>query len=206
MNATANHGTDCARTGTLPEPARVPAKTFKACRLCRRLKMRCEGNAKPPCHRCSTSGADCVFDFVEVSRKRKVSDEDDLRDEIRQLKHHVASLAQTQKRAAPENIPAGNNHYAINSFNDNGDGSPLAGENDLSPEQLSAPVNAVNDLAPKFTPEEVPKDTSQIYNRWRASGNVSVMDQRLNLTLTPLDDVVTKELIGEDEARKLFNM
>lgn len=206
MNATANHGTDCARTGTLPELARVPAKTFKACRLCRRLKMRCEGNAKPPCTRCSTSRADCVFDSIEVSRKRKVSDEDDLRDEIRQLKRHVASLAQTQKRAAPENIPAENDHYTINSINENGDEPSLTGENDLSPEQLSAPVNAVNDLAPKFTSEEVNKDTSQICNRLRASGNVLVMNQRTNVSSMHLDDVVTKEWIGEDEARKLFNM
>lgn len=50
---------------------RPPATTriFKACRNCRRQKMKCLGSSNSPCPRCRNSGVECVFD--EVGRRKR---------------------------------------------------------------------------------------------------------------------------------------
>ena len=47
--------------------ASAAEKTFKACRACRQLKMRCEGPA--PCTRCTASGAACIFDRIGAKKR-----------------------------------------------------------------------------------------------------------------------------------------
>jgi hypothetical protein len=39
-------------------------RTFKACRTCRRQKMRCEGKEFAPCRRCRVAKVECIFDVV----------------------------------------------------------------------------------------------------------------------------------------------
>ncbi|KAJ5627951.1 hypothetical protein N7490_010179 [Penicillium lividum] len=48
----------------------VPIRFFKACRWCRRQKMRCDARQQVPCFRCRSTGRDCILDPIEDNRRR----------------------------------------------------------------------------------------------------------------------------------------
>ncbi|KAJ6109379.1 MFS multidrug transporter [Penicillium sp. IBT 16267x] len=48
----------------------VPIRFFKACRWCRRQKMRCDARHQVPCFRCRSTGRDCILDPIEDNRRR----------------------------------------------------------------------------------------------------------------------------------------
>ncbi|CAG8068411.1 unnamed protein product [Penicillium nalgiovense] len=48
----------------------VPVRFFKACRWCRRQKMRCDARSQVPCFRCRSSGRDCILDPIDDGRRR----------------------------------------------------------------------------------------------------------------------------------------
>lgn len=184
-----------------PEPETSPAKTFKACRHCRRLKMRCEGNGIPPCQRCTASGAECVYDAIESSKKRKRAEEEILREEIRTLQRHVASLNEARLRPITSYLQTVVDTYTANTPEQSGNDPDSRAESELSPEQLSAPVSTVHDLA--STPRASSGNLHYIH-----SGDHSTEHLRntQEAELAPSTDVVTKFSIKEDEARRLFHM
>lgn len=186
------------RSGHSSEPGTPPAKTFKACRHCRRLKMRCEGNGIPPCQRCAASGAECVYDAIESSKKRKRAEEENLREEIRKLQRHVASLNEARLRPITSYLQTVVDTYTANTPEQSGNDLDSREESELSPEQLSAPVSTVHDLAP--TPRASSGNTN--------SGNrpPDYLRNRQEATLIQSTDVVTKFSINEDEVRRLFHM
>ncbi|KAK5796280.1 hypothetical protein VI817_005565 [Penicillium citrinum] len=48
----------------------IPVRFFKACRWCRRQKMRCDARNQVPCFRCRSTGRDCILDPIEDTRRR----------------------------------------------------------------------------------------------------------------------------------------
>ncbi|KAE8378094.1 C6 transcription factor [Aspergillus bertholletiae] len=48
----------------------VPVRFFKACRWCRKQKMRCDARTQVPCFRCRSAGRDCILDPMEDGRRR----------------------------------------------------------------------------------------------------------------------------------------
>ncbi|KAJ5727898.1 hypothetical protein N7493_005718 [Penicillium malachiteum] len=48
----------------------LPIRFFKACRWCRRQKMRCDARHQVPCFRCRSTGRDCILDPIEDNRRR----------------------------------------------------------------------------------------------------------------------------------------
>ncbi|KAE8353837.1 hypothetical protein BDV28DRAFT_164652 [Aspergillus coremiiformis] len=48
----------------------VPVRLFKACRWCRKQKMRCDARTQVPCFRCRSAGRDCILDPMEDGRRR----------------------------------------------------------------------------------------------------------------------------------------
>lgn len=48
----------------------VPVRFFKACRWCRRQKMRCDARSQVPCFRCRSTGRDCILDPIDDGRRR----------------------------------------------------------------------------------------------------------------------------------------
>ncbi|CAI7628162.1 unnamed protein product [Penicillium glandicola] len=48
----------------------VPIRFFKACRWCRRQKMRCDARSQVPCFRCRSTGRDCILDPIDDGRRR----------------------------------------------------------------------------------------------------------------------------------------
>ncbi|KAJ5166960.1 uncharacterized protein N7482_005741 [Penicillium canariense] len=47
----------------------IPIRFFKACRWCRRQKMRCDARTQVPCFRCRSTGRDCILDPIEDTRR-----------------------------------------------------------------------------------------------------------------------------------------
>ncbi|CAI7673827.1 unnamed protein product [Penicillium manginii] len=47
----------------------IPVRFFKACRWCRRQKMRCDARNQVPCFRCRSTGRDCILDPIEDTRR-----------------------------------------------------------------------------------------------------------------------------------------
>ncbi|GKZ22307.1 hypothetical protein AbraIFM66951_007940 [Aspergillus brasiliensis] len=62
---------------TVPElrfrSGNVPTRYFKACRWCRKQKMRCDARNQVPCARCRAVGRDCVLDPVESARRQNTA-------------------------------------------------------------------------------------------------------------------------------------
>ncbi|PYH90444.1 C6 transcription factor [Aspergillus ellipticus CBS 707.79] len=48
----------------------APARYFKACRGCRKQKMRCDARNQVPCARCRAAGRDCILDPIDEARRR----------------------------------------------------------------------------------------------------------------------------------------
>ncbi|KAJ6022559.1 uncharacterized protein N7446_012909 [Penicillium canescens] len=48
----------------------IPIRFFKACRWCRRQKMRCDARSQTPCFRCRSTGRDCILDPIDDGRRR----------------------------------------------------------------------------------------------------------------------------------------
>ncbi|KAJ5091589.1 hypothetical protein NUU61_006459 [Penicillium alfredii] len=48
----------------------IPVRFFKACRWCRRQKMRCDARNQVPCFRCRSTGRDCILDPIDDGRRR----------------------------------------------------------------------------------------------------------------------------------------
>ncbi|KAE8152308.1 C6 transcription factor [Aspergillus avenaceus] len=48
----------------------APVRFFKACRGCRKQKMRCDARTQVPCFRCRAAGRDCILDPMDDGRRR----------------------------------------------------------------------------------------------------------------------------------------
>ncbi|KAF4990551.1 hypothetical protein FDECE_14330 [Fusarium decemcellulare] len=87
------------------DPQEPPPRRLKACRTCRRQKMRCDGNPNNPCPRCVNAGVQCIFDLAEKrdiadsasggAQKRKI---DALEEELRLMKSQMRQIAQSAQR------------------------------------------------------------------------------------------------------------
>lgn len=205
MSGNTDAGSSCAVHGARPGMDHTPAKTFKACRLCRKMKMRCEGNENPPCKRCISAGHECIFDHVESARKRKRTEEEDLREEVQKLKYRIASLTDTRNSSTPLDNSTRFDTLAPRPDEPGMSESDFAGPHGLSPEQLSAPVTAVHEMAPNCShvaPEHAGLIRPKALN---TSLHNSLSSSLVDLT-NSADDFLTKHSIGEEQAHALFNM
>ncbi|KAF2022416.1 hypothetical protein BU24DRAFT_418045 [Aaosphaeria arxii CBS 175.79] len=99
-----------------PTPTAEPSpRRMKACRTCRRQKMRCEGNVEKPCPRCVNSGVPCIFDIIESKRhqsavpgaphssirKRK---RESLQNEVQDLKEQLGRLKRSAASSGDQPI------------------------------------------------------------------------------------------------------
>lgn len=48
-----------------------PTRLFKACRRCRKQKMRCDARQQIPCSRCKSAGHDCLVDPIQRGRSQR---------------------------------------------------------------------------------------------------------------------------------------
>ncbi|KAH8797335.1 hypothetical protein F5884DRAFT_253948 [Xylogone sp. PMI_703] len=94
----------------------APPRRLKACRTCRRQKMRCTGSPESPCPRCVNAGVECIFDFVEERRANEDGADlrgqkrrfDALEDDFQSLRRDLQSLTSIVHeiyQGPPEIIP-----------------------------------------------------------------------------------------------------
>ncbi|EMT62710.1 hypothetical protein FOC4_g10006343 [Fusarium odoratissimum] len=81
-------------TQQLSDPSEPPPRRLKACRTCRRQKMRCEGKPNDPCPRCINAGVACIFDLAE---RRDMSDSA-LQEELRVMKSQMREIVHSAQR------------------------------------------------------------------------------------------------------------
>ncbi|PYH58087.1 putative C6 transcription factor Prf [Aspergillus niger CBS 101883] len=113
----------------IPRPKRI------ACVLCRRRKLRCDGN-KPSCGRCSRLGHECIFDEVRKKSGPK-------RGYVKQLEARLAQVETLLKsQGAQVQQSQGNSPIALPSINSTGvpDTSPQDDVHMSSPEGETDPT------------------------------------------------------------------
>ena len=91
------------------------SKRFKACRTCKRQKMKCEGPDHAPCKRCRNARTECIFDLIDSTKrpqKRPMEDEllhsekfRSLEQEIKELRGAIQSLTRVTSQSAFGDIP-----------------------------------------------------------------------------------------------------
>ncbi|KAL3259863.1 hypothetical protein BDQ94DRAFT_181239 [Aspergillus welwitschiae] len=118
---------------TVPElrfrSGNVPTRYFKACRWCRKQKMRCDARNQVPCARCRAVGRDCILDPVESARR------------------------QSTRRSSPANRPVRRQQARSPWTEPHGFGSPSPREQDFSTSTTvqDVPINASLDSLPEST-------------------------------------------------------
>ncbi|GAQ42574.1 C6 transcription factor [Aspergillus niger] len=107
----------------------VPTRYFKACRWCRKQKMRCDARNQVPCARCRAVGRDCILDPVESARR------------------------QSTRRSSPATRPIRRQQARSPWTEPHGFGSPSPREQDYSTSTTvqDVPINASLDSLPEST-------------------------------------------------------
>ncbi len=193
-------------------------RRYKACRTCKRQKMRCvmaEGNSVL-CLRCLNAGVQCVFDKAAsrtrdsgVERPAKRQKLLALSQELDNLKAQMATISQSRTRLSHEDI------RQLSSAEAGTQGvldtvatppSPLQHHNDtedcptFSPENLSVPVTAVHVMMHPPTGGEAERNsvgwTVENQSRWN----------RADLDKVQRKDIVAQQKLDEVEARNLFDL
>ena len=203
----------------LAAPSLNNERRYRACRTCRRQKMRCDGRDGISCRRCLNAGVDCVFDKT-TSRKRTSLAEGSakrqklqaLTDEITALKAQVASLNDSQcqleqEHAGPLLLPqcqepeqpdAGATISSSQTSAD--DKNEINICHTFSPENLSVPVTAVHVMMHPPLEGEPERNsagwTVENQSKWNREDHIK----------TTCKDIVARQEMDESEARHLFDL
>ncbi|PGH18548.1 hypothetical protein AJ79_00327 [Helicocarpus griseus UAMH5409] len=97
-----DNATNQSNPGWVPRPKRI------ACVICRRRKLRCDGN-KPSCGTCSRLGHDCAYDEVRKKSGPK-------RGYVKQLEARLAQVETLLKSHDPGDVPQQSSAAADTSF------------------------------------------------------------------------------------------
>ncbi|KAJ5902005.1 hypothetical protein N7495_002533 [Penicillium taxi] len=132
----------------------VPIRHFKACRWCKRQKMRCDARHQVPCFRCRSTGRDCILDPIEDNTRRRS-------ERRRKTIGHYSSVASPREQHSVYHSPVAG-HDAT--FDTNIDSLPATSaledlrrsqttdqsgpeSQQLSPNDMIAPVSAVHSMS-----------------------------------------------------------
>ncbi|KAI1621763.1 hypothetical protein EDD37DRAFT_494991 [Exophiala viscosa] len=187
---------------------------YKACRTCRRQKMRCDGGDETSCQRCIRAGVECVFDKTASKRQSVTADgfakrqkTQTLANEVAVLKTQVASLRQSQELRDPSaSSPLEGNQLRDTSVTHMEALSPPPEQDEthishsFSPENLGVPVTAVHAMIHPPIHGEPERNAAG----WTAE-NQSKWNRRDNSRHTRRD-IIARGLIEEAEARHLFDI
>ncbi|KZN93291.1 Protein priB [Penicillium chrysogenum] len=180
----------------------VPVRFFKACRWCRRQKMRCDARSQVPCFRCRSSGRDCILDPIDDGRRRN------------DRRRKTTTPARNQSTASPlgsrtgYHTPASRDQgFSPATVQDGGFDTPIDSLPDstglsslqrsytsdangpesqqLSPNEMIAPASAVHSMSVNLL------DTNDIFMENSAKG-----DSR--------GDIVARGIVSEELARVMY--
>ncbi|KAJ5161547.1 C6 transcription factor [Penicillium capsulatum] len=184
----------------------VPIRFFKACRWCRRQKMRCDARHQVPCFRCRSTGRDCILDPIEDTRRR--SERNDRRRKMSTPRYNGSAVTSPLDPRSGFHTPASRNE----------DYSPVAGEDasfdasldslpnssslghlrrsqtadnhgpesqQLSPNDMIAPVSAVHSMSVNLL------GSNDIFMEHSTNGD-------------PRGDIIARGIVGEERARVMY--
>lgn len=90
-------------------------RTGKACLVCRRQKMRCEGADNPPCKRCRNGGHQCVFETNKKDYLKEIKDagswQRQVENKIEALQHTLNSILEALERNGMMPVVDGGHHH-----------------------------------------------------------------------------------------------
>lgn len=176
-------------------------RRYKACRTCRKQKMRCNGQS--PCQRCRASGAACLYDHCAQRRRLPVSKL--TRPSFSQLQQLNSLSAKVQKlqttvnqsQLMPFHSAQLGRHLSPLNASSTAECSP-SGSYDwevLSPDELAIPVTTVHVLIHP-SPRNDPQRNIQGWTPWNQS--------KWNREEYLATNVIERDLIDETQARRLF--
>ncbi|CAG8097258.1 unnamed protein product [Penicillium salamii] len=180
----------------------VPVRFFKACRWCRRQKMRCDARSQVPCFRCRSTGRDCILDPIDDGRRRH-----DRRRKTTTPARNQATASPLDQRTgfhtpasreqgfSPANVQDGGFDTSIDSLPDSTGLSSLqrsyaSDQNgpesqQLSPNEMIAPASAVHSMSVNLL------GSNDIFIENSAKGD-------------PRGDVIAREIVSEELARVMY--
>lgn len=210
---------EISETSELEAASLNKERLYKACRTCRRQKMRCDPGDGISCRRCLHTGVDCVFD--KTTSRRRLSPAQSpakrqklqaLTEEITALKAQVAKLNHSQRPVGPEHaepllLPQHQRPEQPNPIVTVSSSEPSADENHeidvchtFSPENLSVPVTAVHVMMHPPLHGEPERNhagwTAENQSKWHHEEHVQ----------TTRKDIIARREIDEPEARHLFDL
>ncbi|KAJ5147249.1 hypothetical protein N7526_000601 [Penicillium atrosanguineum] len=181
----------------------IPVRFFKACRWCRRQKMRCDARNQVPCFRCRSTGRDCILDPIEDNRRRNerrrktttpargsaVTSPLDQRSGF----HTPASRDQDYSPVAGQDTSF---DTSIDSFPESSLGRVRRSQTadhhghghesqQLSPNDMIAPVSAVHSMSVNLL------GTDEIFMEHSSNGD-------------PRGDIVVRGIVSEEQARVMY--
>ncbi|KIW32240.1 uncharacterized protein PV07_03800 [Cladophialophora immunda] len=196
-------------------------RRYKACRTCRRQKMRCDGSDGIPCRRCLNARVPCVFDKTVMKRRNSPSDEattakrqnrQSLADEVAMLKDQIAILRRSHSCSAQETAEAlsiagdqqsGRVNRGVTAFSSQsgpGDDGKSDFGHTFSPENLGCPVSAVHVMMHPPLDGEPERNSSG----WTVENQSKWNREDQSKGSRP--DIIDRQLVDESEARELFDL
>ncbi|CAG8145850.1 unnamed protein product [Penicillium olsonii] len=180
----------------------VPVRFFKACRWCRRQKMRCDARSQVPCFRCRSTGRDCILDPIDDGRRRH-----DRRRKTTTPARNQSTASPLDQRTgfhtpasreqgfSPANAQDGGFDTSIDSLPDATGLSSLQrsyasdqngpDSQQLSPNEMIAPASAVHSMSVNLL------GTNDIFLENSTKGD-------------PRGDVIAREIVSEELARVMY--
>ena len=170
----------------LSEDVAHPApKTYKACRHCRKQKMRCDGRGNGQCSKCRAAGVECRFD---VKDKDAVDGMPVVADGEGRGKKRQTS--RTSSDESDRMLPISST-LSSPQVDDRGDDS--AELDDITANNMSAPISAIQAM------------TSPNRSRPSSAYKTNKKSDYFSAGCSPYNDVVDRGIIGETDARRVFD-
>uniref|UniRef100_A0A093W3L8 Protein priB n=1 Tax=Talaromyces marneffei PM1 TaxID=1077442 RepID=A0A093W3L8_TALMA len=182
-------------------PENIPIRFFKACRWCRRQKMRCDARDQVPCFRCRSAGRNCILDPIDSeprrSRRRQKS-----ATPARQLagspldqragyhtptttEQDFSSLVTARDAGFDTSIDSLPNSVDLSSLRSQNAESSGPKSQQLSPNEMIAPVSAVHSMSVNLL------GSDNIFMDSSAKGD-------------PKGDIIARGIVSEENARAIY--
>ncbi|KAH8691676.1 putative C6 transcription factor [Talaromyces proteolyticus] len=160
-------------------PDKTPIRFFKACRWCRRQKMRCDARNQIPCFRCRSSGRDCIIDPVSSGSRRERSHKS-----TTPIRRYIEN-SPIQRAAAFQSPASTEQDFSLVTLRSQNSGQNEPESQQLSTNEMIAPVSAVHSMSVNLLGSE------NIFMENSTNG-----DQK--------GDIISRGIVSEELARVMY--
>ncbi|KAL6822581.1 hypothetical protein J3E69DRAFT_381752 [Trichoderma sp. SZMC 28015] len=190
-------------------------KRFKACRVCRKHKLRCERMSANPvnkCRRCHEFGIQCIYDVVGLRKRGRSYDvlNTPSKSISEESRHGTDGLGKGESNMFDQDsgllspMTASQPHHG--SVNESTTNLPEATATpSLTSNDLQAPVSAMHNMSP-YQETTYPETKTALTMQSGLGDRYTPRSRALFGKLLDQPDIISKGLLGQDEARSLFNV